>query len=116
MNTLAMRSRGEYCTDRVVHACLVFVGPATELSHTYKLLKPHLDFLLFQAVFPELCLSKKDIATFDADPHEFIHKNNDPSEDYLSPRVPAVNCIIDLAKYRGKDILPRVRKGKSFPG
>lgn len=61
MNTLAMRSRGEYCTDRVVHACLVFVGPATELSHTYKLLKPHLDFLLFQAVFPELCLSKKDI-------------------------------------------------------
>ncbi|CAN0528446.1 unnamed protein product, partial [Ectocarpus sp. 8 AP-2014] len=81
MNTLAMRSRGEYCTDRVVHACLVFVGPATELAHTYKLLKPHLDFLLFQAVFPELCLSKKDIETFDADPHEFIHKNNDPSED-----------------------------------
>ncbi|CAM9943138.1 unnamed protein product, partial [Ectocarpus fasciculatus] len=108
MNTLAMRSRGEYCTDRVVHACLVFVGPATELSHTYKLLKPHLDFLLFQAVFPELCLSKKDIETFDADPHEFIHKSNDPSEDYLSPRVPAVNCIIDLAKYRGKDILPRL--------
>lgn len=61
MNTLALRARGEYCTNRVVHACLVFVGPATELSHTYKLLKPHLDFLLFQAVFPELCLSKSDV-------------------------------------------------------
>lgn len=61
MNTLAMRPRGEYCTDRVVHACLVFVGPATELSHTFKLLKPHLDFLLFQAIFPELALSQSDI-------------------------------------------------------
>lgn len=48
---------------------------------------------------------------FEVDPHEFIHKANDPSEDYLSPRVPAINCIIDLAKYRGKDILPRVRAG-----
>lgn len=48
---------------------------------------------------------------FEVDPHEFIHKANDPSEDYLSPRVPAINCIIDLAKYRGKDILPRVRGG-----
>ena len=46
--------------------------------------------------------------TFEADPHEFIHKLNDPSVDYLSPRVPAMNCIIDLAKYRGKDILPKV--------
>ncbi|CAM9437770.1 unnamed protein product, partial [Laminaria digitata] len=108
MNTLALRARGEYCTNRVVHACLVFVGPATELSHTYKLLKPHLDFLLFQAVFPELCLSKSDVEAFDSDPHEFIHKTNDPSEDYLSPRVPAMNCIIDLAKYRGKDILPKL--------
>ena len=60
MNTLALRPRGEFCTDRVVHACLMFVGAATELSHTYKLLKPHLDFLLFQAVFPELCLSEED--------------------------------------------------------
>lgn len=61
MNTLALRPSGEFCTDRVVHACLMFVGAATELSHTYKLLKPHLDFLLFQAVFPELCLSEEDV-------------------------------------------------------
>lgn len=61
MNTLAMRPRGEYCTDRVIHACLVFAGAATELAHTYKLLKPHLDFLLFQAVFPELRLSDSEI-------------------------------------------------------
>lgn len=46
---------------------------------------------------------------FEEDPHEFVHKANDPTEDFLSPRVPAINCIIDLAKYRGKDILPRVR-------
>ena len=50
------------------------------------------------------------LQAFDSDPHEFIHKTNDPSEDYLSPRVPAMNCIIDLAKYRGKDILPKVRE------
>lgn len=54
------------------------------------------------------------LQAFDSDPHEFIHKTNDPSEDYLSPRVPAMNCIIDLAKYRGKDILPKVRETSFF--
>ncbi|CAM9939847.1 unnamed protein product, partial [Choristocarpus tenellus] len=108
MNTLALRPRGEYCTDRVVHACLSFVTSAMELSHTYKLLKPHLDFLLFEVVFPVLCLSNKDIEAFETDPREYIHKNNDPTEDFLSPRIPAVNLLTQLAKHRGKECLPKV--------
>ncbi|CAN0452204.1 unnamed protein product, partial [Discosporangium mesarthrocarpum] len=47
---------------------------------------------------------------FDSDPHEFIHKTNDPTEDLLSPRIPALNLLTDLAKYRGKESLPKVRK------
>jgi hypothetical protein len=42
MHLLAMRPRGEYCTDRVVHCCVTFVNSSIELSNTYKLLKPHL--------------------------------------------------------------------------
>ncbi|CAN0464793.1 unnamed protein product, partial [Discosporangium mesarthrocarpum] len=61
MHALALRPQGEFCTDRVIHACLMFVALSMELSHTYKMLKPHLDFLLFQVVFPILCLSNADI-------------------------------------------------------
>ncbi|CAM9500194.1 unnamed protein product [Chrysoparadoxa australica] len=107
MNILSLRPRGDYCTDRVVHSCLTFVDHAIELGSTYKLLKPHEDFLLFQVCFPLLCLSDEDIMLFETDPHEFVHKSNDPMEDFLDPKMPAINLIVDLAKYRPAS-LPRI--------
>ncbi|KAG5179075.1 armadillo-type protein [Tribonema minus] len=105
MHLLALRPRGEYCTDRVVHCCITYVNSSIELSHTYKLLKPHLDFLLFQVVFPLLCLRDDDLDLFESDPHEFVHRANDPMQDFLDPKLPAINLILDMVKYRPKDSL-----------
>ena len=102
--TLNIRPSGQFCTDRVVHLCLTFVTSAVELSATYKLLKPHLEFLLYQVCFPVLCLSPTDVECFENDPVEFVHKQNSPLADFYDPRLSAITLVKDLVKQRGQDV------------
>ena len=102
--TLNLRPTGQFCTDRVVHLCLTFVTSAVELSATYKLIKPHLDFLLYQVCFPVLCLTPGDVECFENDPVEFVHKQNSPLADFYDPRLSAVTLVKDLVKQRGQDV------------
>jgi hypothetical protein len=102
--TLNLRPSGQFCTDRVVHLCLTYVDLAVELSSTYKLLKPHLDFLLYQVCFPTMCLTQEDIDSFENDPHEFVHRQNSPLADFYDPRMSAITLVTDLVKHRGQDV------------
>jgi len=102
--TLNLRPSGQFCTDRLVHLCLTYVDYAVELSSTYKLLKPHLDFLLYQVCFPTMCLTQEDIDIFENDPHEFVHRQNSPLADFYDPRMSAITLVTDLVKHRGQDV------------
>lgn len=102
--TLNLRPSGQFCTDRVVHLCLTYVDLAVELASTYKLLKPHLDFLLYQVCFPTMCLGEDDIECFENDPVEFVHKQNSPLSDFYDPRMSAITLVTDLVKHRGQDV------------
>lgn len=102
--TLNLRPSGQFCTDRVVHLCLTYVDLAVELSSTYKLLKPHLEFLLYQVCFPTMTLTQEDIELFENDPHEFVHRQNSPLADFYDPRMSAITLLTDLVKHRGQDV------------
>lgn len=102
--TLNLRPRGQFCTDRVVHLCLTYIDLAVELASTYKLLKPHLDFLLYQVCFPTMCLTEDDVDIFENDPHEFVHRQNSPLADFYDPRMSAITLVTDLVKHRGQDV------------
>lgn len=104
METLNLRPSGNFCTDRVVHLCLSFVELAVQLAPTYKLLKPHLDFILYKVCFPTMCLTAEDIDLFENDPHEFVHRQNSPLADFFDPRMTAITLMDSLVKNRGKDI------------
>ena len=105
-DTLNLKPSGQFCTDRVIHLCLNFVDVAVELAPTYKMLKPHLDFLLYKVCFPTMCLTKDDVELFESDPHEFIHKQNSPLADFYDPRMSAITLMTSLVKHRGKDVIP----------
>uniref|UniRef100_A0A7S3QJN0 Importin N-terminal domain-containing protein n=1 Tax=Chaetoceros debilis TaxID=122233 RepID=A0A7S3QJN0_9STRA len=104
--TLNLRPSGKFCTDRVVHLCLSFLDVAIELAPTYKMLKPHQDFLLYQVCFPTICLSAGDIELFETDPHEFVHRENSPLADFYDPRMSAITLVSNIVKYRGKYVVP----------
>ncbi len=103
--TLGLRPSGQFCTDRVVHYCLSFVDLAVELAPTYKLLKPHMDFLLYKVCFPAMCLSDDDVEEFENDPHEFVRKQNSPLADFYDPRMSAIALVTSAVKYRGQDTM-----------
>lgn len=104
--TLSLRGTGQFCTDRVVHLCLTFIDLAIELAPTYKMLKPHLDFLLYQVCFPVICLTADDIDLFENDPHEFVHRQNSPLADFYDPRMSAITLVTNVIKHRGQDVIP----------
>ncbi len=108
MNCLAAQSNGKFLTDDVHRMCLVYTSNAVEMAPTYKLIKPHIDFVLFNVIMPTLCLSTDDIQLFDEDPIEFVRKVNDPCEDWMFPRTAAITLLQTLSKYRKKDTLPRL--------
>eukprot|EP00584_Thalassiosira_punctigera_P008909 CAMPEP_0172545150 /NCGR_PEP_ID=MMETSP1067-20121228/15144_1 /TAXON_ID=265564 ORGANISM="Thalassiosira punctigera, Strain Tpunct2005C2" /NCGR_SAMPLE_ID=MMETSP1067 /ASSEMBLY_ACC=CAM_ASM_000444 /LENGTH=1077 /DNA_ID=CAMNT_0013331839 /DNA_START=115 /DNA_END=3348 /DNA_ORIENTATION=+ len=103
--TLSLRPQGQFCTDRVVHLCLNFVDLAVELAPTYKLLKPHMDFLLYKVCFPAMCLTEEDVDEFENDPHEFVHKQNSPMADFYDPRMSAITLVTSAVRYRGQDTM-----------
>lgn len=103
--TLNLRPSGKFCTDRVVHLCLSFVDLAVEPSTTYKLMKLHMDFILYKVCFPIICLSQDDIELFDNDPHEFIHMRNSPFNEFIDPRTTATQVVTSLVKHRGQDVI-----------
>ena len=103
-DTLNLRPTNQFCTDRVLHLCLTFVDLAVELASTYKMIKPHLNFIQYQVCFPTMCLNESDIDCFDNDPIEFVHKQNSPLADFNDPRMSAITLITDLVKHRGQDV------------
>jgi hypothetical protein len=82
------------------------VGTAVEVSKTYKVLKPHLSYLLSDVVLPSLCVSEDEVATFTDDPVEYIRKVHSIFDEFLDPRMQAQNLLQTLARYRPKDALP----------
>ncbi|TMW66813.1 hypothetical protein Poli38472_014125 [Pythium oligandrum] len=108
LEALSLRKNGRFCSDRVVQLSLVFLQEAVDSSVTYKLIKPHLPFLLFEVIHPVLCLTPKDLKLWAEDPHEFVRKTNDVFEDFLNPVYAAANLLADLCTKRGKDCLSNV--------
>ena len=61
VNILIQKSQGVFVTETVHRMCITYVCNSVEMSPTYKVLKPHMEFLLFGVIFPTLSLSQADI-------------------------------------------------------
>lgn len=61
MNNLVFKSQGAFLTEDVHRCCLTFINNCVEMAPSYKVIKPHLQFLLTEAVFPTLCITKEEI-------------------------------------------------------
>lgn len=102
----AHHAQGQYISEPVHRSCLSFLANAVEMSPTYKIIKPHLEFLIIRILFPTLQISDSELRLFQDDPIEFVRKVHNPLEDWQDPRVAAINVLQTLARYRQKDTLP----------
>ena len=72
------------------------------------MIKPDMDAVVFQIVFPLLCHNAEDAELWENDPHEYIRKGYDIIEDMYSPRTAAMNFLCELCSKRTKDNMPKV--------
>lgn len=67
-------SQGGWLSPRVTNSTVQYLTHAVQLSRTYKMIKPHLQALLVNAIFPLCCFDDADQTMWDEDPHEYIRK------------------------------------------
>ncbi|XP_018682806.2 importin beta-like SAD2 isoform X1 [Musa acuminata AAA Group] len=87
---------GSYLPDRVINLIFQFLYFSISEYNTYHLLQRQLDIVLFELIFPLMCFNENDQKLWIEDPHEFVRKGYDYIEDLYSPRIAAVNFLIEL--------------------
>ena len=70
-----------------------------ELALEYKMLKPHMNFLIYKVSPPTVRLTPEDIDLFECEPHELVHHQNSPLAEFYHPRMTDITLINDLVKY-----------------
>lgn len=65
-------SNNIWLSDDIKNYSLQYLTQSLELSLTYKALKPHIEFLLYDVCFPLLCYSADDVEKWQMDPADFI--------------------------------------------
>ncbi|KAL9269091.1 Importin beta-like SAD2-like protein [Drosera capensis] len=110
LNLLNTIRTGGYLPDRVINLIMQYLSNSVSKNSLYQLLKPRLDVLLFEIIFPLMCFNDNDQKLWDEDPHEYVRKGYDFFEDLYSPRTAAVDFVNEYGEaplqhkpYRQKD-------------
>ena len=108
MQLLGNLSGGGYLPDRIVNLALQYLSTALSHSNTYKLMKPHMETLMFNVVFPIVCFNQIDAELWEEDPQEYIRRGNDIIEEMYSPRAAAINFLVEVCRCRTKENMPKL--------
>jgi len=100
MEMLKRRKEGHFVTSRVMQQCYHYIDTAIPLTAMFKVMKPHLHFLLFDCILHTLCLTPHDLEIWKSDPHEFVRREQDVMEQFHDPRLTAMNALTAFIKVR----------------
>ena len=96
MNMLAGLQQGQYISQRCTNLALQYLTHALPNKKTYGLMKPHLQELMFNILFPLACFSDEDAELWQEDPHEYVRKGYDLLEDLYTTRSQVIHFFIDM--------------------
>ena len=106
LDLLARARAGGVLPGRVHTYCLNYIEEACKYKATYVyVLKPRLESLFNEVIYPPLCFSKADAELWEEDPNEFVRRSFDFVADFFSPRTAAQRLLATLAEKRAKDCL-----------
>lgn len=74
LNVLRPVAEGQYVDFRVVNSALQYIMHAIELKEPYKLVKPHLDPLMYGVVWRLMRFNDEDAELWEEDPQEYVRK------------------------------------------
>uniref|UniRef100_A0A8C4PYI6 Importin 7 n=1 Tax=Eptatretus burgeri TaxID=7764 RepID=A0A8C4PYI6_EPTBU len=96
----------QFVAPRVLQQSLNFLNTGVGHSITWKNLKPHVQTLVQDVIFPLMCYSDEDEILWQEDAYEYIRIKFDVFEDYGSPATAAQTLLYSSTKKR-KEVLQK---------
>ncbi|XP_075439514.1 importin-8-like isoform X2 [Ascaphus truei] len=107
LKVLEQHRQKQYIAPRVLQQTLNYLNLGLSHSVTWKQLKPHMQGIAEDVIFPLMCYKDEDEDLWQDDPYEYIRMKFDVFEDYVSPSSAAQNLLYTASKKR-KEVLPKM--------
>ncbi|XP_053574782.1 importin-8 [Bombina bombina] len=107
LKVLEQHRQKQYVAPRVLQQTLNYLNQGVSHAITWKQLKPHMQSIAQEVIFPLMCYKDEDEDLWQDDPYEYIRMKFDVFEDYVSPSTAAQNLLYTASKKR-KEVLPKM--------
>uniref|UniRef100_A0AAQ4S8E1 Importin N-terminal domain-containing protein n=1 Tax=Gasterosteus aculeatus aculeatus TaxID=481459 RepID=A0AAQ4S8E1_GASAC len=97
----------EYVTPRVLQQCLNYLNQGLSHSLTWKHMKPHMQTICQEVIFPLMCYKDEDEKLWQEDPYEYIRMKFNLYDDQALPATAAQGVLYKAARKR-KQVLPQM--------
>ncbi|XP_077868643.1 importin-7 isoform X2 [Saccoglossus kowalevskii] len=92
--------KGIYVSPRVLQQTLNYINTGVTHAVSWKVLKPHVEVMIKEIVFPLMCYTDEDEELWNDDPYEYIRSKFDVFEDFISPVMAAQTLLHTIVKSR----------------
>uniref|UniRef100_A0A3B4D9I9 Importin N-terminal domain-containing protein n=1 Tax=Pygocentrus nattereri TaxID=42514 RepID=A0A3B4D9I9_PYGNA len=96
----------QYVAPRVLQQTLNYINQGIAHAITWKNLKPHIQGIIQDVVFPLMCYTDSDEELWQEDPYEYIRMKFDVFEDFISPTT-AAQTLLYTACNKRKEVLQK---------
>uniref|UniRef100_A0A8C6VFD0 Importin 7 n=1 Tax=Naja naja TaxID=35670 RepID=A0A8C6VFD0_NAJNA len=96
----------QYMAPRVLQQTLNYINQGVSHAVTWKNLKPHIQGIIQDVIFPLMCYTDADEELWQEDPYEYIRMKFDVFEDFISPTT-AAQTLLFTACGKRKEVLQK---------
>ncbi|KAI2665508.1 Importin-8 [Labeo rohita] len=97
----------QYVSPRVLQQALSYMTQSVSHSLTWRQMKPHMQTITQEVVFPLMCYKDEDERLWQEDPYEYIRMKFNMYDDHVSPATAAQTLLCTAARKR-KEVLPQM--------
>uniref|UniRef100_A0AAY4B6W3 Importin N-terminal domain-containing protein n=1 Tax=Denticeps clupeoides TaxID=299321 RepID=A0AAY4B6W3_9TELE len=97
----------QYVAPRVLQQTLNYLNQGVAHSLTWKQMKPHMQTISREVIFPLMCYKDEDEKLWQEDPYEYIRMKFNAYDDHVFPATAAQSLLCKAARKR-KEVLPQM--------
>lgn len=107
LKVIDQHRKKQYVSPRVLQQTLTYVTQGVSHSITWKHMKPHMQTITQEVVFPLMCYKDEDERLWQEDPYEYIRMKFNMFDDHVFPATAAQTLLCKAARKR-KEVLPQM--------
>ncbi|XP_036433519.1 importin-8 isoform X2 [Colossoma macropomum] len=107
LKVVELHRQKQYVSPRVLQQTLNYLTQSVSHSMTWKQMKPHMQTITQEVVFPLMCYKDEDEKLWQEDPYEYIRMKFNMFDDHVFPATAAQTLLCKASRMR-KEVLPQM--------